>query len=338
MRALLAVAALTVVSPALAGPTPDTLKKVATFPHQVTGVAVSAKGRIFVSFPRWSEDAPISVAEVDPRSGKLTPYPDAAWNAWRHAGPGSELSPGEHFVCVQAVYADAHDHLWVVDAASPGQKGVVPNGAKLVEIDLATNRVGRIYPFDDRVALPNSYANDIRLATDGKTAFVTDSGKPGAIIVVDLALGRARRALDNLGPADGLALSPDGATLYYQRLHDSTLFAVPTADLVAGKSPRAHAVGANVAADGLWISPRTNRMYITSPADNSIYARDLGRAGDAGKPYALLEDPRLRWPDTFAEGPDGKLYITASHLQDAPPAKGGPSTARTTELFVLTPL
>ena len=34
------------------------------FEHQATGVAVSADGRVFVNFPRWTEDSPVSVAEV----------------------------------------------------------------------------------------------------------------------------------------------------------------------------------------------------------------------------------------------------------------------------------
>ncbi|HEX8401438.1 MAG TPA: hypothetical protein VF628_06995, partial [Allosphingosinicella sp.] len=37
------------------------LTQVASFDHQVTGVAVTADGRRFVNFPRWTDDAPISV-------------------------------------------------------------------------------------------------------------------------------------------------------------------------------------------------------------------------------------------------------------------------------------
>ena len=59
------------------------LFEVATFDHQVTGVTVSEGGRIFVNFPRWTEDAPISVAEVV--DGEVRPYPNEEWNAWRNA-------------------------------------------------------------------------------------------------------------------------------------------------------------------------------------------------------------------------------------------------------------
>jgi hypothetical protein len=41
------------------------LELIATFDHQITGVSVHpASGRIFVNFPRWTEDSPASVAEV----------------------------------------------------------------------------------------------------------------------------------------------------------------------------------------------------------------------------------------------------------------------------------
>jgi hypothetical protein len=58
------------------------LVEVAAFEHQVTGVTVSEEGRIFVCFPRWTEDVAVSVAEV--RDGELRPYPDNDWNAWRN--------------------------------------------------------------------------------------------------------------------------------------------------------------------------------------------------------------------------------------------------------------
>src|ERR1700761_8172489 len=56
------------------------LQAVATFAHQVTGVTVAPDGRIFVNFPRWTEDAPVSVAELMP-DGSTKPYPNEEWNA-----------------------------------------------------------------------------------------------------------------------------------------------------------------------------------------------------------------------------------------------------------------
>src|SRR4051812_22041847 len=100
--AILAGSSVAAAAPAAKAPT---LEKVATFKHQVTGVSVAEDGRIFVSFPRWSEDAPVSVAEV--KNGVAVPYPDAEWNSWRNATKDAK-SPGDHFVCVQSVVADGH--------------------------------------------------------------------------------------------------------------------------------------------------------------------------------------------------------------------------------------
>jgi hypothetical protein len=31
----------------------------------------------------------------------------------------------------------------------------------------------------------------------------------------------------------------------------------------------------------------------------------------------LIQDRRLRWPDSIAEAPDGSLYVTTSRIQDS---------------------
>jgi hypothetical protein len=41
---------------------------------------VTPDGRTFVNFPRWTEDAPISVAELG-STDDLRPYPDVEWNS-----------------------------------------------------------------------------------------------------------------------------------------------------------------------------------------------------------------------------------------------------------------
>ncbi|HEY0251749.1 MAG TPA: L-dopachrome tautomerase-related protein [Kofleriaceae bacterium] len=337
-----------------------TLQKVATFKHQVTGVTVSEDGRVFVNFPRWTEDSAVSVAEVT-KAGQVVPYPNADWNAWRNASKDTQTA-NDHFVCVQSVVADGHGHLWVLDPASPAMDKVVPNGPKLVEITLATNKVERTIAFPEAIAPQGSYLNDIRFSPDQKTAYITDSGARGAIVVLDLGTGKARRVLDgdpSTQPdksvtvtadgkplrrpdgrgvdfaADGIALSPDGKTLYWQAIRGKTLYSIAT-DALAGANPTTavKTVGENGPADGLWIS-KTNRMYVSSPEDNAIKVRDLNQP--ASQVTRLLTDARLRWPDTFSEGPDGAIYITSSHIQDSATYKPGAPGALTTELWRFTP-
>ncbi|MDV2984769.1 UNVERIFIED_CONTAM: L-dopachrome tautomerase-related protein [Methylobacteriaceae bacterium AG10] len=349
------------------------LSKVARFEHQVTGVTVARDGRIFVNFPRWSEDAPVSVAEL--KDGKPVPFPDDQWNAWRNAR-ADELSPKDHFVCVQSVVADGQDRLWVVDAAAPAMAHVIKDGPKLVGIDLKTNTVIKTIPFDTTTVLQASYLNDVRIAPDGKTAYLTDSGAEGALIVVDLDSGSAKRILsgdpstmpdksvtvsydgkplrrpDGRGvefAADGIALSNDGKTLYWQAIKGKTLYSLPTdaltgwaaASLVpdtlidkslAGKVAK---VGENGVADGLLIARRDGRMYVTSPQDNAVKLRDLSGGKDGLT--TLVQDPSLRWPDTFGEGPDGTIYVTTSHIQDSADYKPGAPISLPTELWAIKP-
>lgn len=261
LRAALLLAAAFSAHSALAQ-TPPTLTKVAGFDHQVTGVTVSADGRIFVNFPRWTEDTAISVAEL--KDGKLTAFPDEGWNSWRNARK-DEVPAATHFVCVQSVVADGQGRLWVLDAAAPAMGATVKDGPKLVEIDLRTNTVTRTIPFDEIAAPQGSYLNDVRFSPDGKTAYLSDSGAKGALIVVDIDSGKARRFLDghpSTQPdpsvtvtyggkplrrpdgrgvefsADGIALSPDGATFYWQAIKGKVLYSLPTAALTGWMPPQ----------------------------------------------------------------------------------------------------
>jgi hypothetical protein len=144
-------------------------------------------GRVFVSGLRWSGSTGPAVGTVV--NGKVHPYPDARWNGWQ---PGAD--PAAEFVNVNAVHLDGTGGLWAVDTGSPDfGDAPLPGGAKLVHIDLATNRVTRVYPFGPEVATATSYVDDVRF--NGTTAYLTDAGRPG-LIVLDLRSGKARRVLD----------------------------------------------------------------------------------------------------------------------------------------------
>ncbi len=381
-------------APAPAAPLKPT--KVMSFDHQVTGITVTKDGRMFVNFPRWTEDTAVSLAEI--KDGKLVPFPDAEWNSWRNAKK-DEISARDHWVCLQAVVADHAGNIWVLDPAAPAMASVVKDGPKLVEIDLKTNKPGRTIAFDETAAPQGSYLNDVRFSPDDKTAFITDSGVKGALLVVDLTTGSARRVLDGSPStqpdksvtvswegkplrrpdgrgvefsADGIALSLDGRTLYWQAIKGKTLYAIstdalagrpePTPDANSGTVKRALAmtsdafsggpvsnvpdavdrvltskvttVGDNGPADGLMIAD-DGTMYVTSPQDGTIKARDLSRP-DAPL-TTVIGGADLHWPDTFSQGPDGTIYFTTSHIQDSAFFKPGAPAALPTELWSFKP-
>jgi sugar lactone lactonase YvrE len=138
--------------------------------------------------------------------------------------------------------------------------------------------------------------------------------------------GRELRRPDRRGvefAADGIALSQDGQYLYWQAIKGRTLYRVDTAALHAALAQAAGEVagrvekyGQNGVADGLHIARESGHLYVTAPEENAVKVRDLG-AGPAGTPTILMQDDRLRWPDTLAEGPDGSIYVTSSRIQDS---------------------
>ncbi len=212
-----------------------------------------------------------------------------------------------------------------------------------MRIDLNTNAVVQVIAVDTTAAPAGSYMNDVRFSPDDHFAYITDSGAKGAIIVVDLKSGRAHRVLDGApstqfdktvvvhtdghplrqpdgrGPqfaADGIALSADGQTLYWQALTGKTLYSLPTEvlnDPARAQFASPTVVGTTHPADGLWIDA-AERFYITDPEHDAVEVAD--RPGAPLK--VLVKDARLRWPDTFSQGADGSLYVTASHIQDSP--------------------
>ncbi|PXW25365.1 SMP-30/gluconolactonase/LRE family protein [Paraburkholderia caballeronis] len=333
------------------------LETVATFDGPMpTGVTVTETGRIFVNFPRWGDDVPFTVGEL--RDGKVVPYPDAAVNR------ADDRHPADHFLSVQSVVADGQGRVWVLDTAAPNFSSPVEGGAKLVAIDLKTNRIVKTVVFPANVMRAQTYVDDVRfdfrLGRAG-VAYVTDSSLSGVggIIVIDLDTGSAMRRLTgdpstsadtsfvpvvegdalmqrdakgNTKPfvvaSDGIALSPDGKTLYYCPLSSRHLYAVPTAllrDASVSEPQLAAAVkdlGEKGASDGL-----------ESDANGAVYAGDyehdsIRRLAPHGGWTTIVHDPRVLWPDTLSVGPDGYLYFTANQLHRQPGFHGGKDLRR----------
>lgn len=325
------------------------LVEVAAFPdQQVTGVAVSKTGRLFVNFPYWSGDHKLSVAEVL-KDGSVKPYPDEQWNR-------KEGDPAKRFVCVQSVYVDDQDVLWILDPAAPMLDKVVEHGPKLLKVDLATNKIVHTYSFDKKIAPELSYLNDVRIDTKGGHAFMTESGV-GSLVILDLKSGAARRVLTGdpttkaeagkpivvdgfnlIDPkrgtapqfnADGIALDVKKGLLYYHALTGTKLYQVKTSDLLDEKlsekdlAARVVTVGTTEAPDGMLVDPE-GRVYLAAIEKDAIVRVDPV----SGKSETVLQDKRLQWPDSMSWGPDGALYVTTSQIHRMPKFHEGKS-ART---------
>lgn len=325
---------------------------VATFHGAMpTGVTVTEEGRIFVNFPRWGDDVPFTVAEV--KGNQLTAYPN------REINQPDDAKPGERFLSVQSVVADGQGRLWVLDTAAPGFAEPVKGGAKLVAIDLKTNKVVKTIVFPAEVIRSTTYVNDVRFdfrVGEAGVAYITDSSLSGTggIIVVDLATGSAVRRLTgdrstspekgfvpvvegetllqrhadgSTAPfsvaSDGIALSPDGKTLYYSPLSSRYLYAISTAllrDPNASEAQLSSAVqdlGEKGASDGLE-ADASGAVYAGDYERNSIRKREPG-----GEWRTIVHGPQILWPDTLSVGPDGYLYFTVNQLNRQPSFHAG---------------
>jgi len=327
---------------------------VATFDRDMpTGVTVSRTGRIFLTFPRWGDPVETNVGEL--KDGKVVPFPNAEIN---------ELHidrPAECLMTVQSAVVDPLDRLWLCDTGTVNMGPVLPGGAKMVCVDLSTNKIVKTLPLGEPGVLKSTYLNDIRFdlrkGAEG-VAYVTDSSAtgPNGIVMIDLATGRTWRRLHdhpstkaetNFMPlvegrvvmekprpdeparhigigSDGIALSNDGRRLLYCPLASRMLYSV-SADALADPNLSDQQVAETVLDHG-------DRGFASDglehDAEGRLYLTDYEhnsvlRVGKDGPFETLVHDPRALWPDTLSLGHDGHLYFTANQLHRQPRFQGG---------------
>ncbi|KAL6705796.1 hypothetical protein ACN47E_006434 [Coniothyrium glycines] len=215
--------------------------------------------------------------------------------------------------------------------------------------------------FDLRASLSSSSGNGI--------AYITDSSAEGrnGIVVVDLGTGQSWRHLDGTAPvhaergfvpyvwgqplyytpgpglalttvplgSDGIALSADGADLYFGPVGGRSLYSVPSAllrDRSAASELRAQAAlqhrGDRGVSDG-FETDSNGFIYAGNMEQNEV-----GFYNPANASMALfVRDPRISWVDTLSVASDGYLYFTDNQLAFSQAFY--PGTDRRTRPFVL---
>ena len=310
---------------------------------QPTVIAADFEGeRIFMAFPRWGDPVNSTVAVLG-ADGELRPFPDAETNRFLPEDP-RQFDPREHLVSVQSVVLGADGTLWLLDTGSINLQPPIDGGPKLWGYDPATGeRTNRIdFTIGDAVK-EKTYLNDVRFDPtrgDAGMAYITDSGV-GGLIVVDLATGESWRKLDghpSVTPqdiqmtvegqpfdakiaSDGLAISPDHATVYYTPLTGRTVYAVDAAAL-ADRDADAAATVREVATkpsanDGIFCGP-DGAIYTTDFEDNAIRRVDP----ETGAVSVVVQDERILWPDCVIVG-NGAILFTSNQLHRQPKFHGG---------------
>jgi sugar lactone lactonase YvrE len=246
------------------------------------GLAISSKGRFFVSYTRGNYS--FTLGEAVNKTAEV-PYPSAGLNlpvselntSWHGIDFGSGNSAG--FISVQALYitpenARRPETLWVVDTgrptitgsgAAPSMPYAQPGGPKIIGINLSNDTIYATYTFPATVHFPDSYMNDIRfdlrpIVTESGQgiAYIVDSsdeGRPG-FIMLDLGTGESWRRLTQ--HPSTLRVDRDVPSYqgipFYQRT-----IGLPVQTLREGL-------------DGLQITPDGETMYYSPLTSNYLYS------------------------------------------------------------------
>jgi hypothetical protein len=325
-----------------------------------TGVAVTTTDRIFVSFPRWfaNHTAPTCAEVVN---GKLVPFPSSYYNSWN-----SSADSNDKFINIQSVFVDHFDRLWVLDvgAAFLGNVTAGKGAAKLILVDLGTNKIQKVYPLDEIVS-PNSYINDVRISVDGNHAFLTDSNL-GGLRHLDLVTGKGQVHLANhpsthsepgfvtsvegqpmiLISGTPAAYQSDGIAVvenyvYYHACTGRTLYRIEQQLLIdPSLSDKERAAGVEVVSlsgvpDGMVLAGNDKlegTLYMTAVEKDGI---DYLTSGNRVLP--LISDELLQWPDSMSVAVNSsKLYVTASQVNYAPFILHARSRRNTYQLYQVT--
>jgi len=294
------------------------------------GVTVSDDGRVFVCFPRLEGDAGMRIGEVKP-GGKIVPYPDATWNSWK---TGDEVK--NKIIRANSLRIGPDGKLWIVDTGAPklGEKAL-PDGCKLIEIDLTNNKVTRTIQLND-IMKPNSFIDDLRIY--GSTIYLTDAGEP-ALVVVNKETGKGRRVMENQPAvtdtipmfaegkvmrtndgkdlhinADQLEISPDGKYLYFQPASGSSLSRIETKYL---KDPELKAKQLSMHVVKWAQTATTGGTAIDS--QGNIYASDVNhlqiiKITPKGIKSVVIKDNRLLWCDALWIDKKGYLWMPCGQI------------------------
>jgi len=302
----------------------SSLEEVLSYSEPIGNVAVNRDGRLF--FTVHPEARPTGNKLLEYIAGAAVPYPSGA-------------AQSQLFDTVLGVSIDRFNRLWTIDH---GQHGMRP--ARIVCIELDTDEVLLDLPLDRSIAPAGSFLQDLQISADGRTVVIADASfwrKMPAIVILDVASGRARRILEShesvsaenyvirshdremkylggvvalRGGIDGIALGPEW--LYYGALSGSGLYRVRLDDLrdrdlpVSELASRVERFSDKPLSDGLSRDSDGN-IYITDIEHGSVFT-----VGPDQELTTLIQSRSVRWPDALSFGPGGYLYLADSALPD----------------------
>lgn len=298
-------------------------------------LAIAPNGRMFMSVHEfYGKD--LRIVEVMP-DGTTTPYPN---EKWAHAPVGD----GPGLKGVLGLRADREGILWMLDGQAEGQTG------RVVGWNTNTETLHAIHYLGQPAAKPTSFLNDLAVDREHNAIYITDTAdaETTALIVLDLDTGRARRVLEasaftvpedtdmvidgkvvNLGGAPAkiganpITIDPTNEWVYFAPMTASAMYRVRTTDLLDESltaevlAARVERYGDKPISDGSTVDAAGN-VYITSITEDAV-----GVTKPDGTYEMLYQADNMSWPDGFAMGVDGFVYVTINELHRSPVLNGG---------------
>ncbi len=310
------------------------------------GVEMDVAGTIYVTTPRiLNADVPATFNRVTMVEGRPVLEPWPSWEA-------HDLGDPQGLRNILGAAIDGENRVWLLDKGYVAGEDRSPDGAqKLVVFDVATGAELERFPIGPELADPaTSFLNDLAIDEASGFVFISDTGMrgggptPSGIIVYDTRSGEGRRVLhahpsvqndperplqvdgedvfpDNplMAGINGIALSPDGGTLYWSittgdaiyridaaLLHDPSVAPERLAAAVEGPfRPGGGSDGIAFGPDGqLWVTDVTNNRILTFDTETEEF--DI-----------VVEGDEFIWPDTLAPDLHGGMLASTNHLNHA---------------------
>jgi sugar lactone lactonase YvrE len=321
------------------------LEIVGTFESRPGNPAVTVDSRKLVSM-QPIDNPQYRVVELLP-DGSKKPFPNEKW--------ASAVGPdGVGMQAVIGIRADTNGIVWMLDM------GGDEHAPKLVGWDTKRDSLSRVIVFPASASRENSFHQDLAVDTERNMAYVADMTLGGvtgeslpAIVVIDLDTRLVRRVLEgneHFAPGrekvviDGntfatksengeivpiyfglnpITIDPNNEWVYFGSINGKGLFRIPASALAdprladAKRAALIEPYGEKRSSDGISIDDKGN-VYVSDVENHAI-----GVANPGGYQTLVRDEKLLKWPDGFAFGPDGWLYVTANQLNLHPNLNGG---------------
>lgn len=221
----------------------------------ITGIKVDSNGDMYVAVPRWMSGVPASLNKLV-QNPLGSGYVLSPWPSWEF----NQINQTGSLQYAQSFIIDSNNLMWIPEVgrtnfydANPSLETSGPAGIFVVNITSGEVVLNYYFP-ENVVSYNSSFVNDIVLDEVNGYAYFSNTWGSGGIIVYNIAEQTSHMftaastnrnssynfcvngicyGTDGVGasPSDGIALSSDGATLYWSAVQGQELYSIPASAL-----------------------------------------------------------------------------------------------------------